>query len=145
MFELGAYLRRRYFKLIPENGQYHANTVYVQSTDVDRTLSSAAYALAAMFPPMNEQIWHKSLMWQAIPIHTTQKYLDYILSMDKPCPLHSQALKEYTASADVQLMLKNNQSFFKYVEKYSGEKIRSFLDVQHIHETLVVENFKTLR
>lgn len=65
--------------------------------------------------------------------------------MDKPCPLHDQALREYTASADIQLMLKNNQSLFKYIEKYSGEKIQSFLDVQHIHETLVVENFKNLR
>lgn len=65
MFELGAYLRRRYFKLLPENGQYHVNDIYVQSTDIDRTLNSAAYALAAMFPPMNEQLWDKTLMWQA--------------------------------------------------------------------------------
>lgn len=65
MFELGAYLRQRYFKLLPENGQYNANDIYVRSTDVDRTLTSAAYALAAMFPPMNEQIWDKTLLWQA--------------------------------------------------------------------------------
>lgn len=74
MFELGAYLRRRYFKLLPENGQYDVNDIYVQSTDVDRTLNSVAYALAAMFPPMNEQIWDKTLMWQAsehsIPIYS---------------------------------------------------------------------------
>lgn len=65
--------------------------------------------------------------------------------MDKACPLHSQAFSEYTATAEIQLMLKNNQSLFKYVENYSGEKIRTFLDVQHIHEALVVENFKNLR
>lgn len=81
----------------------------------------------------------------SVPIHTIPKYLDYVLSMDKPCPLHSQAFKEYTESAEIQLMLKNNQSLFKYVEKYSGEKIESFSDVKHIHETLVVENFKNLR
>lgn len=65
MFELGAYLRQRYYKLLPDSGQYHVDHIYVQSTDTDRTLNSAAYALAAMFPPMNEQIWDKSLMWQA--------------------------------------------------------------------------------
>lgn len=65
MFELGVYLRRRYYKLLPDNGKYHVNHVYVESTDTDRTLASAAYTLAAMFPPMNEQIWHKSLAWQA--------------------------------------------------------------------------------
>lgn len=65
--------------------------------------------------------------------------------MDKTCPLYDQVFKEYTESAEIQRMLKNNQSLFNYVEKYSGEKIRTFLDVQRIHETLVVENFKNLR
>lgn len=65
MFGLGTYLRQRYYKLLPDSGQYHVNNIYVQSTDTDRTLNSAAYLLAAMFPPMNEQIWDKSLMWQA--------------------------------------------------------------------------------
>lgn len=93
MYELGAYLRQRYYKLIPDGGQYHVNKVYVQSTDTDRTLNSAAYALSAIFPPMNEQIWNKSLMWQAIPIHTIPKYLDYILSMDKQCPKYKHAFQ----------------------------------------------------
>lgn len=30
MFELGAYLRRRYYKLLPISGQYHVNDVYVR-------------------------------------------------------------------------------------------------------------------
>lgn len=65
MYELGSYLRQRYYKLLPNRGKYHVNDVLVKSTDIDRTLNSAAYMLAAMFPPMEEQIWHKSLMWQA--------------------------------------------------------------------------------
>lgn len=144
MYELGSYLRQRYFKLLPEGGQYQVNNIYVQSTDVDRTLNSAAYALSAMFPPMNEQIWNKSLMWQAIPIHTIPKYLDYILSMDRECPLYNRAFKEYTESPEIQLMLKNNRTLFEYVEKYSGERVRTFLDLQHVHETLAVENLKNL-
>lgn len=63
-FELGSYLRKRYSKLIKEDGSYNHEQIYVQSTDVDRTLNSAAYLLAGMFPPKGQQIWNESLIWQ---------------------------------------------------------------------------------
>lgn len=64
MYKLGSYLRQKYSKLIESDGSYNHEQIYVQSTDVDRTLASAAYNLAGMFPPKGQQIWNEALMWQ---------------------------------------------------------------------------------
>lgn len=140
-YELGAYLRGRYFELI-NNGTYHTDNIYVQSTDADRTLMSAAHALAGMFPPTNAQIWNPSLLWQAIPIHTIPKEIDHILSMKRPCPLYDQAFSEYEQSPEISLMLKNNRSLIEYLETHLGRKISTICEIKTIYLVLWVEKLK---
>lgn len=67
-YHLGHYLRQRYDAFLSET--YSDKEVYVRSTDVDRTLMSAASNLAGLFPPKGDQRWDQSLEWQPIPIHT---------------------------------------------------------------------------
>lgn len=73
---LGQWFGRRYFHLIPD-GKYSPKFVFVQSTDMDRTLMSALSNLAGMFPPSNDQQWSQ-LPWQPIPVHTTPRVLDKV-------------------------------------------------------------------
>ncbi|XP_066144524.1 prostatic acid phosphatase-like isoform X2 [Euwallacea fornicatus] len=82
-FELGQWFRERYDGFLPK--KYHYSKIYVQSTDVDRTLQSAASNLAGLFPPEEEQVWNKNLLWQAIPIHTVPMEEDQILAAAVPC------------------------------------------------------------
>lgn len=103
---------------------------------------SVAHCLAGMFPPMNEQIWNDSLMWQAIPIHTIPGELDYVLGGKAPCPLYARAFDEYEQSDEVQLILKNNQSLIEYLEMYVGEEVRTICKVRTIYQALWVENLK---
>lgn len=141
-YDFGAYLRRRYSKLLPKDGSYQPDNIYIQSTDVDRTLASAEYCLAGMFPPIGRQIWNESLIWQAIPIHTTPEQLDYVLAMKKPCPLYLKAYAEYEQSDDVQSILRNNQELTDYINFHSGTTFKTIFDLKQLHEVLEIETLR---
>ena len=95
-----------------------------------------------MYPPMNEQVWNESLLWQAIPIHTEPQEIDHLLGNKRPCPKYDQAFEEYGQSNEVLLMLKNNKSLIEYLERHTGANISTIRDVKAIYQTLWVENLK---
>jgi lysosomal acid phosphatase len=76
-YELGQWLRQRYNEFLPE--VYSREDIYVRSTDVDRTLMSAASNLAGLYPPEGDQKWNKNVDWQPIPIHTVPEKMDEVL------------------------------------------------------------------
>ncbi|KAL3862397.1 hypothetical protein ACJMK2_008366 [Sinanodonta woodiana] len=86
-------------------------TVYVRSTDFDRTLMSVDCVLAGLFPPDSAQKWIQTLNWQPIPVHTVPVNEDYLLSTDSDCPnwggLHSKFLETDPFFQDT---LKENQN-----------------------------------
>lgn len=138
-YELGTYLRKRYNSVYIENGSYSRENIYVQSTDVDRTLMSAAHNLAGMFPPQNSQIWNNSLLWQAIPIHTIPQNLDGILTARRPCQFYDQNYKNYEQSTEIQSMLKSHRALMEYLAKHVGNEVNTICDVNTIYNSLWVE------
>ncbi|XP_066251828.1 prostatic acid phosphatase-like isoform X1 [Euwallacea similis] len=95
-YELGQWFRERYDGFLPK--KYHHDYIYVQSTDVDRTLQSAASNLAGLFPPEDEQVWNRNLLWQAIPIHTAPQDEDQILIAEGPCAKYDKLLADLMSS-----------------------------------------------
>lgn len=75
MFQLGVILRSWYGHFV---GQYSMKTVRVDSSDHDRCHQSAGALLAALFPPEEDQVWNKELLWQPIPIHATPLSYDKV-------------------------------------------------------------------
>lgn len=63
--------------MLPE--AYSPQDIYVRSTDVDRTLMSAASNLAGLYPPEGDQKWNRNIDWQPIPIHTVPEKMDEVL------------------------------------------------------------------
>jgi hypothetical protein len=82
-YELGQWLRQRYSEFLPE--AYSREDIYVRSTDVDRTLMSAASNLAGLYPPEGDQKWNENLDWQPIPIHTVPEIMDEVIMYSLYC------------------------------------------------------------
>ncbi|XP_031621877.1 lysosomal acid phosphatase-like [Contarinia nasturtii] len=145
-YELGEYLARRYKNLIGENG-YHKDKVYVRSTDVDRTLSSAAHTLAGMFPPTKKQIWNEKFgrLWHSIPIHTVPGIEDEILGVKKPCPRYRLAINKAKNSHEIQALIKQHDELLKNLTRFTNSSIASVGDVHKLYDTLKVEHSKGLK
>ncbi|XP_044776391.1 prostatic acid phosphatase isoform X4 [Neomonachus schauinslandi] len=91
-YELGQYIRKRYRKFLNES--YKREQVYIQSTDIDRTLMSAMTNLAGLFPPEGISVWNPSLPWQPIPVHTLSlsEDRDFIETLPTFTGYHTQDL-----------------------------------------------------
>lgn len=116
---LGQYFRKRYNALLPM-GVYPNKLVYVQSTDMDRTLMSAAAVLAGLFPPTADQVWNENINWQPIPIHTIPANSDYILNAKRKCARHEILMKEHRNRPEYKAWHEKYNWLYQYVAEKSG-------------------------
>lgn len=137
-YELGQWLRKRYESLIP-GGKYSEELVYVQSTDVDRTLMSAQANLAGLFYPTQEEVWSE-LPWQPIPVHTVPKKLDKLLTVEFPCPRIDYEDKAVKKSHFLKNYNKEHKKLYKYLTTYTGEKIKEPKNCGFIYTNLLIES-----
>lgn len=135
-YELGQFFRRRYGRFI---GAYSPRKVFVQSSDLDRTINSANLALAGLFPPEGVQIWNQHLLWQSIAVHTIPRDADYKIHAEDGCPYYTKILREYDNSTEIRALIHANQDLFKYVEEHAGEQILTLEDIKDIYENLNLE------
>ncbi|XP_039693074.1 prostatic acid phosphatase isoform X2 [Pteropus medius] len=95
--------------------------VYIQSTDVDRTLMSAMTNLAALFPPEGISVWNPSLPWQPIPVHTVPLSEDRLLYLPfRNCPRFQQLQRETLKSEEFQKRLQPYKDFVETLPKLAG-------------------------
>lgn len=117
---------------------YTPYDIYIQSTDVDRTLMSAEVNLAGLYPPIKNQIWD-SIKWMPIPVHTIPENLDYVLSAKKHCPRYQHELKEVLNLPEIKQINKVNAKLYAYLTENSGIEISSLELVEHLYDTLYIE------
>lgn len=114
--------------------------MYIQSTDVDRTIMSAQANLAGLFYPFDEEIWNENIRWQPVPVHVIPTDSDYVLFVGKNCPKFNDAVKQYTkTSKEVQRIYSEYSELFAYWSKMCGSDIKTIDDVYKLHKTLEVE------
>lgn len=136
-FKLGQFFRRRYDTLIGD--KYSANKVYIQSSNVDRTIMSALANLAGLFPPNNEETWNEDIQWQPIPVHTIPKSVDRILYVGN-CDKYNDALRKYIEeSPEIQRIYSKNVELFSDWSQKCGLNINTTNDVYRLYNTLQVE------
>ncbi|XP_044108309.1 prostatic acid phosphatase isoform X2 [Neovison vison] len=118
-YELGQYIRKRYRKFLNES--YKPEQVYIQSTDIDRTLMSAMTNLAGLFPPEGVSIWNPSLPWQPIPVHTVSLSEDRLLYLPfRDCPRFKELKEETLKSTEFQERLHPYKDFIETLPTFTG-------------------------
>lgn len=136
-YELGKYLRKRYYNLLGD-GRYSPDKVYVESSNVDRALVSAAANLAGMFPPEKDQIWTDELQWLPIPIHTKPQKLDYTLAAEAPCPRYDRALNDLLESMEQNVEHGEMREIFNRIQLLSGLKNASLFGMFGVFDSSIV-------
>ncbi|CAL7950976.1 unnamed protein product [Xylocopa violacea] len=140
---LGRWLRKRYSHLLSD--LYSPYDIYIQSTDVDRTLMSAESHLAGLYPPVGNQIWD-SIKWMPIPVHTIPEDKDNILAAKKYCPRYDYELEKVLNSPEMKKIDKENKHLYIYLTEKTGNKVSSLRAAEQIYDTLFIESIynKTL-
>ncbi|XP_018046837.1 PREDICTED: prostatic acid phosphatase-like isoform X1 [Atta colombica] len=141
---LGRWLRKRYSGFLSDI--YTPHDIYIQSTDVDRTLMSAEVNLAGLYPPVKNEIWDNNIYWIPIPVHTIPAQEDYVLKASKYCPRYKYELEKLLTSPEMENIKKANAKLFAYLTEHSGENINSIRAVEHLYDNLYIETLynKTL-
>ncbi|KAK3867124.1 hypothetical protein Pcinc_027388, partial [Petrolisthes cinctipes] len=140
---LGRWLRNRYTGFISE--RWKPGEVTVRSTDVDRTLMSAACNLAAFYrPDLVDERFEKDLPWLPTPINTVPLDLDTLMSIDQSCPRVKEEIALEEKLPEVMAVMKANAELFPYLTKHTGDNISTILSVDYLHDTLFIESLYNL-
>lgn len=111
---------------------------------------SAAACMAGLFPPSGDQIWNENLSWNPIglnpiPIHTIPENQDYTLGVRKSCDRYEYEMNHYINSTAYTDLFIKHRKLIKYLEKHSGKKLKSMLDIGLLYDTLSVERARGYR
>lgn len=136
-YQLGQWLRKRYDNLIPDK-KYSHDLIYIQSTDVDRTLMSALANLAGMFYPTQKEIW-SDLKWQPIPVHTVPQHLDKVLSMNCPCPKYEEEYEAFKRSPVISTYNEKHKELYRYLTEHAGDPIHGPIHTEYLYSNLFIE------
>ncbi|KAJ8975474.1 hypothetical protein NQ317_019802 [Molorchus minor] len=135
--ELGRWLRDRYNNFLPN--KYSEKDIYIQSTDVDRTLMLAEANLAGLYPPVSSEVWDDDIKWQPIPIHTIPEKEDAVLAGKKTCPKYNELQKQLFKSDYFRNVSHINHDLYAYLTRYTGETVSTLETLEFIYSTLLIE------
>ncbi|KAK4292526.1 hypothetical protein Pmani_020275 [Petrolisthes manimaculis] len=142
-YKLGRWLRLRYGGFISRRWQ--PGEVTVRSTDVDRTLMSAACNLAAFYrPDQVDERFEDDLPWLPTPINTVPLDSDKLMSVDLSCPRVKEELALEAKLPEVMAVMKANAQLFPYLSKHTHDNITTIISVDYLHDTLYIESLYNL-
>ncbi|CAH1159906.1 unnamed protein product [Phaedon cochleariae] len=136
-YKLGQWLRSRYDSLI--STEYSPNDIYIYSTDTDRSLMSAAANLAGLYPPVANQIWNSDLKWQPIPIHSSARKEDDIITVKRKCPRYKKLYDEVVDSTYYKRLNEQYSHLFAYISEHSGWKVKDIGKIKRLRSMLYCE------
>nr|QGW52012.1 lysosomal acid phosphatase [Dugesia japonica] len=134
-FQLGQWLRKRYFNLL--NEKYNNTEILIRSTDYDRTLMSAASNLAGLYFD-RENIIIPGIRWRPIPIHTIPQKFDVIMLQDD-CENYKIKKHEMFNSKRFRPLLEKYQSTIDFIRNHTNLPQLNFENLWEIYDVLFCE------
>ena len=145
-FELGVKMRKRYITdshLLPEH--YFPQTMYVRSSDFDRTLMSAESLLLGLYPLSSGPALPNSdtaalpSAFQPIPIHTVPLDQDKLLVPDYSPKAYLSLIRKYAFQrADWKQKTAELKPQFARWSQLTGVKISNLLDLVALGDRLYI-------
>jgi len=141
-FELGTALRKKYideYHLLPSH--YASETMYVRSTDYNRTLMSAESLLFGLYP-LGTGSPSLPSEFQPVPIHTVPKSKENLLEPSPSKNIFSlaslyfdihRAWKNKTASMQTELKTWSDATGFNLNDPHELDKLSDNLNVRRFH------------
>lgn len=141
LFRKGEFLRKRYDQFLKNPRQ-----VYVRSGITERCLNSASYLMSGLFPPENIWIWSNKTelgkLWQAFPIETMPKDIDYLLEFNTneiPCPIMDKIFDQIQKSKPYLEDLERLSDFFHFLSSHLKVKINTIKYGKTVAANFLVE------
>ena len=144
-YELGKQFRKHYIDethLLPAN--YQQESMYVFSTDVERTLMSAESVLMGLYPPGTGPVTDKSQAglpqaYQPIPIHTAPKKYDHMIIHRIDSAAEKMLMEKYVYStAEWQRKEHKLKPYFQRWSALTGLQITKLKHLQSLSDSLFV-------
>ncbi len=136
-YNLGVKLRQRYVdkeQLLP--AQYQPATLYARSTDVDRTLMSAASFLMGLYPASTNPSLPFAM--QPIPVHTAPSDVDTVINQKIDRKALEATLQKYVYdSAEWKQKEAELKPHFQHWSEATGLSIRSLQDLSFADTLLI--------
>lgn len=144
-FEMGKQFRKRYVEqthLLPAH--YQRETMYVFSTDYERTLMSAESLLMGLYPPGTGPMTDDNKAglprsYQPIPIHSAPTQSDHMIIHRIDASVEKMLMEKYVYSTSE--WQRNEQQVKGYFQRWSdltGLKITKLQHLEHLSDTLYV-------
>jgi len=148
-FQLGSQCRQKYvtqYHLLPP--KYQPDTLYVRSTDYDRTLMSAESFLLGLYPPGTGPTLDNAQPalpydYQPIPINTVPRKEDDLLVPDNNAEKYQQLRSQYAETRpDWQAKTNALKPKFAYWSEVTGQPITRLDDLGILADTLYIFQLK---
>jgi acid phosphatase len=149
LYRLGSKIRKKYIQemgFIPSN--YTADTIYVRSTDKDRTLMSAQSFIYGLYPlgtgPASSIFKMdgdkpRPYNFQPVPIHTENSKTDLLLYAYKNCPPLDELLKERKQTNEWKTKEIETESFRDILAQQIGVKELPLSKIPGVYHSLKAE------
>ncbi|KAI6221768.1 Testicular acid phosphatase-like protein [Aphelenchoides besseyi] len=125
LVDLGDFFQDRYADDFVSK-EFNVHEVYVQSSDSDRALVSAAAFLSGFFPPTKKEKFDSNLKWQPLPIHSTGPGNDPLLRPTSyKCPYYDFLLNRHKQTLIEQLNSKY-KDLLSFLPTVTGESATNY-------------------
>ncbi|EDS35521.1 lysosomal acid phosphatase [Culex quinquefasciatus] len=145
MFELGQHLRSRYGALIPSNGLYSAERMYVASSLYERCIMSAQALVASFMVPPDETI-NILIAWQPVAVNVLSEADDNLIYQSKPCPKYEELelMFRKNPSEEFREWVKNGTEQLEYISKHAGMAVDSLRKLALFYDAIIIESYTGL-